>query len=46
MQEVVNELRTNIGIVCEGGGAKARARHQSKGKLLARDRVNTLLDPG
>ncbi|MFD4744736.1 carboxyl transferase domain-containing protein [Streptomyces rubiginosohelvolus] len=29
-----------------GGGEKARARHEARGKLLPRDRVDTLLDPG
>ncbi|MBB3949058.1 carboxyl transferase domain-containing protein [Aureimonas jatrophae] len=29
-----------------GGGAAARARHEARGKLLARDRVERLLDPG
>ena len=29
-----------------GGGEKARARHTARGKLLPRDRVDTLLDPG
>ena len=29
-----------------GGGEKARARHVERGKLLPRDRVNQLLDPG
>ncbi|MGQ3029186.1 MAG: carboxyl transferase domain-containing protein, partial [Ferrovibrionaceae bacterium] len=30
----------------EGGGAKARDRHLSRGTLLPRDRIRTLLDPG
>ena len=29
-----------------GGGAKARDRHLSRGKMLPRDRVAALLDPG
>ncbi len=29
-----------------GGGEKARARHESRGKMLPRDRVAGLLDPG
>ncbi|WP_062011828.1 carboxyl transferase domain-containing protein [Aureimonas sp. AU4] len=29
-----------------GGGQAARARHEARGKLLARDRVERLLDPG
>ena len=30
----------------QGGGEKARARHVSRGKLLVRDRIDALLDPG
>lgn len=30
----------------EGWGAKAKARHEAKGKLLPRDRIDVLLDPG
>ena len=29
-----------------GGGERSRARHAARGKLLPRDRVDTLLDPG
>ncbi|MDP5347442.1 MAG: methylcrotonoyl-CoA carboxylase, partial [Paracoccaceae bacterium] len=29
-----------------GGGDKARARHLERGKMLPRDRVANLLDPG
>ena len=29
-----------------GGGEKARARHISRGKLLPRERIDNLLDPG
>jgi 3-methylcrotonyl-CoA carboxylase beta subunit len=30
----------------QGGGAEARARHQARGKLLPRERIGLLLDPG
>jgi 3-methylcrotonyl-CoA carboxylase beta subunit len=33
-------------LAAEGGGAKARERHVARGKLLPRDRVAQLLDPG
>ncbi|HYM32537.1 MAG TPA: carboxyl transferase domain-containing protein [Candidatus Cybelea sp.] len=46
MQGLVAELRSNAARVREGGGERARARHVSRGKLLPRDRVRTLLDPG
>ncbi len=34
------------GLASSGGGDKARARHVERGKLLPRDRVTRLLDPG
>jgi 3-methylcrotonyl-CoA carboxylase beta subunit len=46
MLEQVNNLRTLLGRVSEGGGEKAQQRHVSRGKLLVRDRINALLDPG
>ena len=30
----------------QGGGAKAIARHRSRSKLLPRERIDRLLDPG
>ncbi|GAA4849492.1 hypothetical protein GCM10023235_28010 [Kitasatospora terrestris] len=43
---LVAELRGKLGAAALGGGEKARARHTARGKLLPRDRVDTLLDPG
>lgn len=43
---LAEELRRQAGLYREGGPARARERHISKGKLLARDRVQALLDPG
>lgn len=40
------ELRSRLAAARLGGGEKARARHTARGKLLPRDRVDTLLDPG
>lgn len=42
---LVGELREKLAAAALGGGAKARARHTARGKLLPRDRVDTLLDP-
>ncbi|WP_417780085.1 carboxyl transferase domain-containing protein [Stutzerimonas xanthomarina] len=42
----VNDLRALLGRVHEGGGEKAQLRHTSRGKLLPRERINRLLDPG
>ena len=46
MLKQVNNLRALLGRVAEGGGATAQQRHVSRGKLLVRDRINALLDPG
>ncbi|HQX60327.1 MAG: methylcrotonoyl-CoA carboxylase [Rhodoferax sp.] len=46
MQALVADLRTRIAQVQDGGGEAARAKHVARGKLLPRDRVQMLLDPG
>ena len=46
MRAVVDELRAKVARVEEGGGAAARARHEARGKLLPRERVDRLLDAG
>ncbi|GHD59020.1 methylcrotonoyl-CoA carboxylase [Thalassobaculum fulvum] len=43
---VVDDLRDKVRAVKDGGGERARERHLARGKLLPRDRVRTLLDPG
>src|SRR5690349_14317103 len=43
---LVEELRAKLAEARLGGGEKARARHTARGKLLPRDRVDALLDPG
>ena len=45
-QELVAELKERLARASRGGGERARERHLSRGKLLPRDRINTLLDPG
>ncbi|NWF28465.1 methylcrotonoyl-CoA carboxylase [Streptomyces sp. PKU-EA00015] len=45
-QELADGLRSRLAAARLGGGEKARARHTARGKLLPRDRVDTLLDPG
>src|SRR5579864_5601627 len=42
----VDDLARQVAKIREGGGAAARQRHLGRGKLLPRDRVRTLLDPG
>lgn len=44
--DLTAELRDRIERARRGGGDKARERHLSRGKMLPRDRVNSLLDPG
>ena len=43
---LADELRTRLEKVRLGGSEKSRERHVSRGKLLPRDRVDALLDPG
>ncbi|GAB5415391.1 MAG: carboxyl transferase domain-containing protein [Congregibacter sp.] len=42
----VNDLKALVKTISEGGGEKARERHLSRGKLLPRQRLEALLDPG
>ncbi|ETN79642.1 carboxyl transferase domain protein [Necator americanus] len=46
MRDVVNDLREKVAKITEGGGKKARDLHKSRGKMLARERINALIDPG
>jgi 3-methylcrotonyl-CoA carboxylase beta subunit len=46
MQTVVDDLRARCEQIAQGGGEAARAKHVARGKLLPRDRVQMLLDPG
>ena len=46
MQRLVAELRERLATARLGGPERARERHTKAGKLLARERVERLLDPG
>ena len=46
MREQVAEIRSHAEQVALGGGEVARKRHLSRGKLLPRQRIEALLDPG
>lgn len=46
MGEQIDDLHRVLAKIRLGGGEKYRERHLSKGKLLPRDRINALLDPG
>ena len=43
---LVAELRRRSALAAQGGGAESRARHVARGKLLPRERIDLLLDPG
>ncbi|MDD2919721.1 carboxyl transferase domain-containing protein [Rhodoferax sp.] len=46
MRTLVDDLNAKVTQVEMGGGDAARAKHTARGKLLPRDRVQMLLDPG
>src|SRR4051795_9872561 len=46
MRALAAELREKLSVVAGGGGEASRARHTSRGKMLARQRVDLLIDPG
>ena len=45
-QALVSELRQRLAVARLGGPEGARRRHVERGKLLPRERVDVLLDPG
>jgi 3-methylcrotonyl-CoA carboxylase beta subunit len=46
MEALVEDLRAQLARAALGGGERARARHTERGKLLPRERIDALLDPG
>ena len=46
MRAVVDDLRAKTETISLGGDEASRQRHIGRGKLLARERVRTLVDPG
>ena len=46
MRALVADLRDKSAAIAEGGDAASRKRHEGRGKLLARERIRLLLDPG
>lgn len=46
MTILVNDLKKKMAQIYEGGNETARDRHREHGKLLPRDRIQLLLDPG
>ena len=45
-KRLAEELRERVAASALGGNEKSRERHVSRGKLLPRERVERLLDPG
>ncbi len=43
---LANQLRERLAYVRQGGGADLRQKHEARGKLFVRDRIERLLDPG
>jgi len=46
MRALVDDLKRKAAVVSAGGDETARKKHVARGKLLVRERVRTLLDPG
>ena len=46
MEALVADLRAKVDHIAQGGGDAARKKHTARGKLLPRDRVRMLCDPG
>ncbi|QAU47193.1 carboxyl transferase domain-containing protein [Bradyrhizobium guangzhouense] len=46
MRGLVADLREKLAQVAGGGGESSRNRHTARGKMLARERVDLLVDPG
>ena len=46
MRALVDDLQVQLAHAAAGGGEASRTRHVKRGKLLPRDRVQMLLDPG
>ena len=46
LRALTADLQRELSRAAEGGGSQARAKHEGRGKLLPRERVRALLDPG
>ncbi|MFQ5534489.1 MAG: carboxyl transferase domain-containing protein [Sphingomonadales bacterium] len=46
MEALLADLRDKVAALKQGGGERARKKHLARGKLLPRERVRLLLDPG
>lgn len=46
MRSLVTQLRERTALAAQGGSQSARERHRARGKLLVRERIDLLIDPG
>src|SRR5690606_42017470 len=46
LRELVADLEAQLARTALGGGDNARRKHTDRGKLLPRERIRALLDPG
>ena len=46
MKGLADELKKRLAAIAKGGGEEARKKHLARGKLLPRERIRLLLDPG
>ena len=46
MAALVADLRDKVAVIETGGGEAARERHKGRGKMLPRERIAALIDPG
>jgi len=46
MRDLVDDLARTVNTIAEGGGEYYRKKHTARGKLLPRERIDQLLDPG
>ena len=46
MAALVADLRAKVAVIETGGGEAARDRHVGRGKMLPRERIAALIDPG
>jgi 3-methylcrotonyl-CoA carboxylase beta subunit len=46
MRGLVDNLKAKLATIAQGAGEAARQRHTARGKLLVRDRIAILIDPG
>lgn len=46
MKALVEDLRDKVALISQGGGAASVAKHKERGKMVVRERIDHLIDPG